>query len=143
RSVPTGCFEDHFPPGACIPYLLNLEADFLPQWSLRPLRWGDESVRLEMGSRFDVQPASVFLRVVLQVKRKPYQPIAVFPMNLAAALLLPGGSVLVPAPKTVEDGERLRHEDEVLTGDRLQHTEESLVEKQPANLRIAREDVHQ
>src|SRR5207302_3768652 len=95
------------------------------------------------GSRFNIQSPSVFFRVVLQVKRKPDHPISFFPVSLAAALLFPRGRILVPAPKTVEDGIRFRHEHAVFSGQCLEQTEESLVKKQPANLRIAGEDIYQ
>src|SRR5216683_5199368 len=96
-----------------------------------------------MGTRFDVQASSVFVRVVLQIERKSDHPVALFPMDLAATLLFPRRGVFVPAPKAVEDGKRLGHEDEVVTGERPHQIDEPLVEEQPANLRMAGEDVHQ
>src|SRR5207302_1388656 len=104
RSIPAGSFEDDFPSGARVPNLLHFEADFFQQRPLRPFACFHETVGLEMGSRFNIQSPSVFFRVVLQVKRKPDHPISFFPVSLAAALLFPRGRILVPAPKTVEDG---------------------------------------
>src|SRR5579871_952528 len=128
-SIPAGRVEDRMLPRAGVPHLLHLEANSLPERSFRPFRRADEGVRLEMRFRLDIQAPAVFFRIVLQIERKANHPIALFPMDLAATLFLPGGRILVPAPKAVEDGKRLRHEEEVVACERLHQLDEPFVEE--------------
>ena len=60
-----------------------------------------------MRAWFDLKSSSIVFRVVLQIIQEHDHPVAVFPVDFAAAHHFPLGGVLVPGREGIETADRL------------------------------------